>query len=223
MWWLRMNLRGNSLLYHQTTSSFAWQEYGSKDKEINQLIFCPGNYAALNEALRQEVDRLRVATGEISTTSDTFNLTMQHLPYNQTTFFSNQPQAGSNESQNIQMQQFHTLAASMSNHQHPMLSSAHAQGLPDSMHQDPLGRFQGLDISSRGTHVKSEGPSISASESSSTFWFRFFFSDFSKAWKSVCLLVHRLTPCLTSRIISNPHFFIIFSHLTGRFRFPLVL
>lgn len=124
---------------------------------------------ALNEALRQEVERLRVATGEISTTSDTFNLTMQHLPYNQATFFSNQPQAGSNESQNVQMQQFHTLAAGMSNHQHPMLSAAHAQGLPDSMHHDPLGRFQGLDISSRGTHVKSEGPSISASESSSTF------------------------------------------------------
>ncbi|KAG6416031.1 hypothetical protein SASPL_123453 [Salvia splendens] len=109
---------------------------------------------ALNEALRQEVERLRVATGEMSTTSDTFNLTTQHLPYNQTTFFSNQPQAGSNESLNVQMQQFHTLQAGM---------------LSDSMHQDPLGRFQGLDISNGGTHVKSEGPSISASESSSTF------------------------------------------------------
>ncbi|XP_057778423.1 transcription factor RF2b [Salvia miltiorrhiza] len=127
---------------------------------------------ALNEALRQEVERLRVATGEMSTTSDTFNLTMQHLPYNQTTFFSNhnQPQAGSNESLNVQMQQFHTLQASMSSHQqHPVLSANHAQGLSDSMHQDPLGRFQGLDISNGGTHVKSEGPSISASESSSTF------------------------------------------------------
>ncbi|KAG6418547.1 hypothetical protein SASPL_120751 [Salvia splendens] len=117
---------------------------------------------ALNEALRQEVERLRVATGEMSTTSDTFNLTTQHFPYNQTTFFSNQPQAGSNESLNVQMQQFHTLQAGMSNHQqHPMLS--------DSMHQDPLGRFPGLDISNGGTHVKAEGPSISASESSSTF------------------------------------------------------
>ncbi|KAH6762876.1 Basic-leucine zipper transcription factor family protein [Perilla frutescens var. hirtella] len=126
---------------------------------------------ALNEALRQEVERLRVATGEISTTSETFNLTMQHLPYNQTTFFSNQqPQAGSNESQNVQMQQFHTLPAGMSSHQHNMLSATHAQRLSESMqHQDPLGRFQGLDISNRGTHVKSEGPSISASESSSTF------------------------------------------------------
>ncbi|KAL1559375.1 transcription factor RF2b [Salvia divinorum] len=125
---------------------------------------------ALNEALRQEVERLRVATGEMSTTSDTFNLTMQHLPYNQTTFFSNQPQAGSNESLNVQMQQFHTLQAGMSSHQqHPMHSANHAQGLSGSMHQDPLGRFQGLDISNGGTHVKTEGPSISASESSSTF------------------------------------------------------
>ncbi|KAG6404346.1 hypothetical protein SASPL_136592 [Salvia splendens] len=125
---------------------------------------------ALNEALRQEVERLRVATGEMSTTSDTFNLTVQHLPYNQTTFFSNQPQAGSNESLNAQMQQFHTLQAGMSSHQqHAMLSANHTRPLSDSMHQDPLGRFQGLDISNGTTHVKSEGPSISASESSSTF------------------------------------------------------
>ena len=149
------------------------------------------------------MERLRVATGEMSTTSDTFNLTTQHLPYNQTTFFSNQPQAGSNESLNVQMQQFHTLQAGMSNHQqHPMLY--------DSMHQDPLGRFQGLDISNGSTHVKSEGPSISASESSSTFWFQVIFCH-TKVQKSVCLLVHRLTPRLTSRIISSPHFFIIFS------------
>lgn len=137
---------------------------------FSNLIFCTTKYAALNEALRQEVERLRVATGEISATSDTFNLAMQHLPYNQSTFYSNQPQAGSNESQNVQMQQFHTLSAGMLSHQHPMLSATHVQGLSDSLHQDPLGRFQGLDISSRGSHlVKSEGPSISATESSTTF------------------------------------------------------
>ncbi|PIN04205.1 hypothetical protein CDL12_23263 [Handroanthus impetiginosus] len=112
---------------------------------------------ALNEALKQEVERLRIATGEISNASDTFNLAMQHVPYNQSAFFPPQPQSRPSESQNVQMPQFH-----------PMLSSAH---LRDSLQQDPLGRFQGLDISSgRGSHiVKSEGPSISASESSSTF------------------------------------------------------
>ncbi|KAL2227337.1 transcription factor RF2b [Sesamum indicum] len=125
---------------------------------------------ALNEALKQEVERLRIATGEISATTDTFNLAMQHVPYNQSAFFSPQPQPGPNDSQNVQMQQFHTLPAGMSSHQHPMLSATPLQGLSDSLHQDPLGRFQGLGISSRSSHlVKSEGPSISASESSSTF------------------------------------------------------
>ncbi|GFQ04410.1 transcription factor rf2b [Phtheirospermum japonicum] len=116
---------------------------------------------ALNEALKHEVERLRIATGEISTTSETFNLSMEQIPYNQPTFFSHQPQPGPNDS----MQQFHTGFSS--GQQHPML---HVQGFSDSSHQDPLGRFQGLDISSRGPHlVKSEGPSISASESSTAF------------------------------------------------------
>ncbi|KAL0382213.1 UNVERIFIED_CONTAM: Transcription factor b [Sesamum calycinum] len=123
---------------------------------------------ALNEALKQEVDRLRLATGEISSTSDTFNLAMQHVPYNQPTFFTSPPQSSPNE--NIQMQQFHAVPTGMSSHQHPMLSAGHVRGLADSFHQDPLGRFQGLDIGSRSSHlVKTEGPSISASESSSTF------------------------------------------------------
>ncbi|KAL0321764.1 UNVERIFIED_CONTAM: Transcription factor b [Sesamum calycinum] len=125
---------------------------------------------ALNEALKQEVERLRIATGEISATTDTFNLAMQHVPYNQSAFFTPQPQPGPSDCQNVQMQQFHTLPASMSSHQYPMLSATPLQGLSDSLHQDPLGRFQGLGISSRSSHlVKSEGPSISASESSSTF------------------------------------------------------
>ncbi|KAL0341206.1 UNVERIFIED_CONTAM: hypothetical protein Sradi_4637400 [Sesamum radiatum] len=68
------------------------------------------------------------------------------------------------------MQQFHAVPTGMSSHQHPMLSAGHVRGLADSFHQDPLGRFQGLDIGSRSSHlVKTEGPSISASESSSTF------------------------------------------------------
>ncbi|XP_073126363.1 transcription factor RF2b-like [Henckelia pumila] len=118
---------------------------------------------ALNEALKQEVDRLRIATGEISTTSDTFSLPLPHVPYNPSAFFSSDPR-------HSQMPLFHSLPAGMSTHQYTMLSSAQVQGLTDSLHQDSLGRFQGLDISSRGSHIiKSEAPSISASESSSTF------------------------------------------------------
>ncbi|KAM7494719.1 hypothetical protein LguiB_029328 [Lonicera macranthoides] len=114
---------------------------------------------ALNEALKQEVERLRIATGEMSNQSDAYDLGMHHFPYNQSAFFSHQPQPGPADPS---MQRFHPL---QSTHQHPML----VLNEPGS-HQDPLGRFQGLDISNRGgPHlVKSEGPSISASESSST-------------------------------------------------------
>ncbi|XP_073130678.1 transcription factor RF2b-like [Henckelia pumila] len=119
---------------------------------------------ALNEALKQEVDRLRAATGDISSApSDAiFSTAMQHVPYNaHQAFFSH------NNSKNVQLPPFHPIHAAMSTHQHPMTTSA--PGFLDRLHQDPLGRFQGLDISSRGSNlVKSEGTSLSASESSNT-------------------------------------------------------
>ncbi|PHT45056.1 Transcription factor RF2b [Capsicum baccatum] len=122
---------------------------------------------ALNEALKQEVERLKMATGELSS-SDAYNLGMQHIPYNQSAFFSHQLQSGPNESQNIQMQQFHSLQDSLLA-PHRRLPAGHVQALPDTIQQDPLGRFQGLEIGGRGMHlVKTEAPSISASESSST-------------------------------------------------------
>nr|GMD57738.1 Transcription factor RF2b [Ipomoea batatas]GME11485.1 Transcription factor RF2b [Ipomoea batatas] len=125
---------------------------------------------ALNEALKNEVERLRIATGEIAAPSDAYSLGMQHIPYNQSAFFSHQPPSGPSDSQNIQILQFHALQPSTSTPHHPMLASASVQALADTVQQDPLGRFQGLDISSsRGSHiVKSEAPSISASESSSS-------------------------------------------------------
>ncbi|XP_076953624.1 transcription factor RF2b-like [Bidens hawaiensis] len=107
---------------------------------------------ALNEALKQEVERLRVATGEIASCSDTYNLGMHHVPYNQPNLFTNQHQPDT--------QKYH-------HHHHPFLAASN-----ETMHQDQLNRFQGLDISNRGggSHtVKTEVPSISASESSSTF------------------------------------------------------
>ncbi|KAI3517501.1 hypothetical protein L1887_16716 [Cichorium endivia] len=92
---------------------------------------------ALNEALKQEVERLRLATGEISrSSSDGYNSSMHHVQYNQGNFFRNQKQT--------EPPQYH---------QHHLFSGGQ---------QDPLGRFQGLEI-------KSEGVSISAGESSGTF------------------------------------------------------
>lgn len=127
---------------------------------------------ALNDALKQEVERLRVATGEMSTHSDAYDLGMPHVPYYQSAFSSHHPQPGPSVSLNGQLSRFYSIQSSLSNQQqHPMLSAAaNAQVLSETLQQDPLGRFQGLDISNRGSHlVKSEGPSVSASESSSTF------------------------------------------------------
>ncbi|KAI3911350.1 hypothetical protein MKW98_010237 [Papaver atlanticum] len=147
---------------------------------------------ALNEALKQELERLKVATGEAVNNNETFNLGMHYMPYNSSSssFFSLSQQqqqhqqqqhqqqqgagggGGHNDSrayQTMQLPQFHPSQSNMQGH-HPMFS-ARAQALSEMMQQDQIGRFQGLDISNngRGTSiVKSEGPSISASESSTT-------------------------------------------------------
>ncbi|KAL3524057.1 hypothetical protein ACH5RR_016891 [Cinchona calisaya] len=125
---------------------------------------------ALNEALKQEVERLRIATGEIAGPSDAYNLGMQHVPYNRSTFFAHQPQPGPSDSQNPQMALFNPLQANMSNHHNSLLVAAQVQSFSDTLQQDSLGRFQGLKIGSRTSHLmKSEGPSNSASESSTAF------------------------------------------------------
>ncbi|MCL7048562.1 hypothetical protein MKW94_021741 [Papaver nudicaule] len=153
---------------------------------------------ALNEALKQELERLKVATGEAVNNNETFNLGMHYMPYNSSSssFFSlsqqqhqqqqqqqhqhqqqqhQQQAAGGGGHQNLhghqtmQLPQFLPSQSNMQGH-HPMFS-ARAQALSEMMQQDQIGRFQGLDISNngRGTNiVKSEGPSISASESSTT-------------------------------------------------------
>ncbi|GAA0163244.1 DNA-binding transcription factor [Lithospermum erythrorhizon] len=125
---------------------------------------------ALNEALKEELERLRVATGETAASSDAFGLGMQHGTYNQSGFFSHQPQSRPNESQNLLMSQYHSLQSNMSHH-HPFLAASHSQAFTTGLkQQDTLGRFQGLDIGGRGSQLmKNEGPSISASESSTTF------------------------------------------------------
>ncbi|PIA59688.1 hypothetical protein AQUCO_00400525v1 [Aquilegia coerulea] len=122
---------------------------------------------ALNEALKQEVERLKIATGEAVSHSEAFNMGMQYMPYNTSSMFSLPQQPGQGRHQNMQFSQFHSSQSNMMNHTPPG-SSSHP--FSEMSQQDPLGRFQGLDISSnnRESHlVKSEGPSISASGSSS--------------------------------------------------------
>ncbi|KAF5959738.1 hypothetical protein HYC85_000947 [Camellia sinensis] len=125
---------------------------------------------ALNEALNQEVERLKIGTGEITSQSDTYNFGMQHFPYTQSSFYSQQPQGPNDPHQQMQMPQFHSLQSNMLNRQYPLFAASPSQAFSEMLQQDSLGRLQGLDINGRGSHlVKSEGPSISASESSSTF------------------------------------------------------
>ncbi|KAJ0978402.1 hypothetical protein J5N97_013876 [Dioscorea zingiberensis] len=120
---------------------------------------------ALNEALKHEVERLKLATGEIANTGENYNPGLQNVPFNQS-FFTLPQQQQSGAHQSIPFHStFHQSQSTMSNHQ--LLSQRHT--LSDMMQQDPLGRLQGLEISKGSLAVKSECSTISASESSNTF------------------------------------------------------
>ncbi|XP_031496415.1 transcription factor RF2b-like [Nymphaea colorata] len=117
---------------------------------------------ALNEALREEVQRLKIATGEMSpNTAEAFNMGPQHMPLNPLLF----PGPHQAPHHDMLQQQFHPSQWSLNNH-----IQAHSHVLAKNMQQDPLGRMQGgIDIGRGGHVIKSEGSSISASESSTTF------------------------------------------------------
>ncbi|BAF11953.1 transcription factor RF2b [Oryza sativa Japonica Group] len=119
---------------------------------------------ALNDALKQELERLKLATGEMTNSNETYSMGLQHVPYN-TPFFPLAQHNAARQNGGTQLPpQFQPPRPNVPNH---MLS--HPNGLQDIMQQDPLGRLQGLDISKGPLVVKSESSSISASESSSTF------------------------------------------------------
>ncbi|KAE8735773.1 Transcription factor RF2b [Hibiscus syriacus] len=99
---------------------------------------------ALNEALKKEVERLKTATGEIMTATDTFNLGMQHISYTQSSFLP---------SQNIQIPPFHPFQSNLLTPCPSMVAASNSNfhAFADIMHQDPLGLLQGLDIGSKGS------------------------------------------------------------------------
>lgn len=111
---------------------------------------------ALNEALRKEVERMKMETGEMSGHSDSFEMGMQQIQYSPSTFMAIPPYHGSINGQ--EMQQMHSF--------NPMEMS-NSQSVSEFLQN---GRLQGLEISSNSSSlVKSEGPSVSASESSSAY------------------------------------------------------
>ncbi|KAG5233016.1 transcription factor RF2b [Salix suchowensis] len=119
---------------------------------------------ALNEALKKEVERLKFATGEIMTPTDSYNLGMQHIPFNHSLLVSPRPRPGSADALNIQIPQFHPLQSNLSPCQ-PAIASLHSHALSEMLPQDTLRWAQGFDISSRSSVlVRSECHSISASE-----------------------------------------------------------
>ncbi|XP_062188374.1 transcription factor RF2b-like [Phragmites australis] len=128
---------------------------------------------ALNDTLKQEVERLKIATGEMTKSNEAYNMGMQHVTYSPS-FFQLSEQHAVQHHGNIQLPpHFQPPPHNVPNHQ--MLS--HPNALSDVMQQDSLGRLQGLDIgkgsvavkSEAEVVVKSEGSSISAGESNSTF------------------------------------------------------
>lgn len=122
---------------------------------------------ALNDALMKEVERLKIATGEAMNPSESYNLGMHQMQFAGSNFFSMPQHSGPSGHQNIQFPQFGHSPSNMPTHQ---LQQTNSHQISEMLQNDQLGRLQGLDISSKGTTlVKSEGPSISASESSTTF------------------------------------------------------
>ncbi|KAK3128042.1 hypothetical protein QOZ80_7AG0581840 [Eleusine coracana subsp. coracana] len=127
---------------------------------------------ALNDALKQEVERLKIATGEMTKSSDAYNMGMQHVSYSPSFFQLSEQQAVQHHG-NIQLSPHFQPSSNVPTHQ--MLS--HPNSFSDMMQQDSLGRFQGLDIgkgpvavkSEAEVVVKSEGSSVSAGESNTTF------------------------------------------------------
>ncbi|XP_050209408.1 transcription factor RF2b [Mercurialis annua] len=117
---------------------------------------------ALNDALKKEVERLKMATGEMMTSTDSYNFGMDQMSYNQSTLFALQSQPRPVSSH------FHTFHTNISTPHQPITAPSHSHAFSEMSPHDPLGlgRMRGLDISNRSTVLmKSEGPSISASES----------------------------------------------------------
>ena len=108
-----------------------------------------------------------MATGEMMSPSESFSMGMHQMQFAPSTFFPHPQQQGPAGHQNMQLTNFTDSQSSMSTHHLPQTNPHH---LSDILQNDPLGRLKGLDISSKGSNlVKTEGPSISASESSTTF------------------------------------------------------
>ncbi|KAJ8764044.1 hypothetical protein K2173_004935 [Erythroxylum novogranatense] len=120
---------------------------------------------ALNETLKTEVEKLKIATGEMKTPADTYDFGMHHIPCNQSPFFSRQQHSETpNEGKSV----FNSFQPDVSGYHQSVRASSQSHAFSENFPLDPLGRLRGLDIGSISSLlVKYEAPSISATESSS--------------------------------------------------------
>ncbi|KAK8946578.1 Transcription factor RF2b [Platanthera zijinensis] len=110
---------------------------------------------ALNEALKQEVERLKIATGEISSAGEANNAGLHSaVAYN--SFFPTSHHQHQQQQLSFPLPAFHQPHLASTNH---ALFLSHSQSVSDMMSADPLGRLQGLDISNGLLRVKSENSS----------------------------------------------------------------
>ncbi|XP_022996153.1 bZIP transcription factor 18 [Cucurbita maxima] len=108
---------------------------------------------ALNEALKKEVERLKIATGELMTATDSYNFGMLQVSHPQS-FFQPQPQPERHNPQRTQRPQVHPFHSSLPNpHQAMFVASHQPHALTEMFQQDPISRLQGLDIGSQGAEI----------------------------------------------------------------------
>ncbi|XP_027938632.1 transcription factor RF2b-like isoform X2 [Vigna unguiculata] len=142
-------------LYQRDTTGLS-----TENTELKLRLQAMEQQAQLRDALKKEVERLKVATGEMMSHTESFNLGMHHMPFTGPTFSPIVSQSGPSGHQNIQLSSFGHSPSTMPTHP---LHQTSSHTLSEILQNDQLGRFQGLDISSKGsTLVKSEGPSLSA-------------------------------------------------------------
>ncbi|XP_047156087.1 bZIP transcription factor 18-like [Vigna umbellata] len=101
---------------------------------------------ALNEALKKEVNRLRIATGEIAMPADNYGLGMHQLTYSQGPFFSHHSQQGQTAFQATQMPQMHSLSSNVATYNEPLFDLDIPYDMSEMLSNESIGQFQGLDI-----------------------------------------------------------------------------
>ncbi|KAH1112641.1 hypothetical protein AAZX31_04G203200 [Glycine max] len=124
---------------------------------------------ALNEALKKEVDGLKIATGEI-VMHNAHGLGMHPLTYSQAPFFSHQSQHGQSELQAMQMPQLHSLSSNVPTSDEPLFDLDIPYDLSEMLSSESIGQFQGLDIGDGVLHnLMPDCPSISVNNINNAF------------------------------------------------------